>query len=79
MGHERSARGTAEEEFADFVFATQRRLRLRRSWCAAIGIAEDIVQTALTQVYPRWERIRPDEGPPGYVRRAVVNAAVPAD
>lgn len=70
-------RGTAEEEFADFVIAAQHRLRrVAFLVCGDWHRAEDIVQTALTQVYARWERIRPDEGPAGYARRAVVNAAI---
>jgi RNA polymerase sigma-70 factor (sigma-E family) len=38
--------------------------------------AEDIVQTALAQVYARWDRIRREDGPQGYAHRAVVNAAI---
>jgi RNA polymerase sigma-70 factor (sigma-E family) len=69
--------GTADEEFAAFVIATQHRLRrVAFLVCGDWHRAEDIVQTALTQVYARWERIRPAEGPVGYARRAVVNAAI---
>ncbi len=35
--------------------------------------AEDLLQTALTRAYLRWDRIDSDD-PEGYVRRAMVNA-----
>lgn len=37
--------------------------------------AEDLVQTALTRAYLRWDRIV-DEDPEGYVRRTMVNAHI---
>jgi RNA polymerase sigma-70 factor (sigma-E family) len=44
--------------------------------CGDRDRAEDVVQTALAQVYARWSNIRRDEGPHKYVHRAVVNAAI---
>ena len=49
----------------------------------AIGIAvsgsrheaEDLVQSALTSAFPRWERLRPEDAL-AYVRRSIVNANV---
>lgn len=37
--------------------------------------AEDLLQTALTRAYLRWDRIV-DEDPEGYVRRTMVNAHI---
>lgn len=66
-----------DAEFAAFVLSTQRRLRrVAYLVCGDWHRAEDIVQTALAQVYARWDRIRPEEGPEGYAHRAVVNAAI---
>lgn len=66
-----------DEDFAAFV----RGSRLR--WCRVAYLvcgdwhrAEDIVQTALAQVYARWSAIERREGQDSYVRRAVVNAAI---
>jgi len=71
MGQEHDA------EFAAFVHATRRRLcRLAYLVCGDRDRAEDVVQTALAQVYARWGNIRRDEGPHKYVHRAVVNAAI---
>jgi RNA polymerase sigma-70 factor (sigma-E family) len=36
--------------------------------------AEDLVQTALAKVWPRWDRIVAKGDPDGYVRRAVVTS-----
>ncbi|GAA0616179.1 SigE family RNA polymerase sigma factor [Sporichthya brevicatena] len=73
MGSERNA----EAEFAAFVLSTQRRLRrVAYLVCGDWHRAEDIVQTALAQVYARWDRIRREDGPEGYAHRAVVNAAI---
>jgi RNA polymerase sigma-70 factor (sigma-E family) len=66
-----------DAEFAAFVHATRRRLcRLAYLVCGDRDRAEDVVQTALAQVYARWGNIRRDEGPHKYVNRAVVNAAI---
>jgi RNA polymerase sigma-70 factor (sigma-E family) len=66
-----------DAEFAAFVHATRRGLcRLAYLVCGDRDRAEDVVQTALAQVYARWGNIRRDEGPHKYVHRAVVNAAI---
>ena len=67
----------AEAEFATFVLTSRRRLcRVAYLICGDVHRAEDVVQTALAQVYARWSRIRRDEGPERYAHRAVVNAAI---
>jgi RNA polymerase sigma-70 factor (sigma-E family) len=70
--------GPAQEaDFAAFVLAAQPRLR-RTAFliCGDWHHAEDIVQTALAQVYSRWARLSVAGDPGGYVHRAVVNAAI---
>lgn len=37
--------------------------------------AEDLVQTALTNVYPKWRRIRPEDAL-AYLRRSILNAHI---
>jgi RNA polymerase sigma-70 factor (sigma-E family) len=59
--------------FDDFVAARGQALQrtaylLTGDW----GLAEDLLQTALSRVYPRWSRIQLDD-PEGYVRKALVN------
>ncbi|MEO8889452.1 MAG: SigE family RNA polymerase sigma factor [Jatrophihabitantaceae bacterium] len=64
------------EEFADFV---------RANWTAMMRIAvavsgsrtegEDLVQSALTAAYPRWNQIRPEQAL-AYVRRSILNTHV---
>jgi RNA polymerase sigma-70 factor (sigma-E family) len=67
----------AEDEFVGFVLGSQVRLRrLAYLVCGDWHRAEDIVQTALAKMYVHWARIRRDEGPEPYARRAVVNAAI---
>ena len=76
MGSDQSA-SSADVEFAAFVLGAQRRLRrVAYLVCGDWHRAEDIVQTALAQVYARWDRIRREDGPEGYAHRAVVNAAI---
>jgi RNA polymerase sigma-70 factor (sigma-E family) len=66
-----------DSEFAASVLSSQRRLRrVAYLVCGDFHRAEDIVQTALAQVYARWDRIRREDGPEGYAHRAVVNAAI---
>jgi RNA polymerase sigma-70 factor (sigma-E family) len=63
--------------FAQFVEARERALQ-RAAW-ALTGdwtMAEDLVQTALAQSWPRWERIRRRDNPEVYVRRVMVNTWV---
>jgi RNA polymerase sigma-70 factor (sigma-E family) len=67
----------AEDEFVGFVLGSQVRLRrIAYLVCGDWHRAEDIVQTALAKMYVHWTRIRRDDGPDRYVRRAVVNAAI---
>lgn len=61
--------------FADYVAARQRHLLtgaflLTQDWAGA----EDLVQTALGQVFTRWDRVAGAGDPDAYVRRVVVNA-----
>lgn len=61
--------------FADYVAARQRHLLtgaflLTQDWARA----EDLVQTALGQVFTRWDRVARAGDPDAYVRRVVVNA-----
>jgi RNA polymerase sigma-70 factor (sigma-E family) len=75
VGQEQAHDG--DEEFAAFVLASRRRLcRVAYLVCGDWHRAEDIVQTALAQVYARWSRIRREDGPDRYAHRAVVNAAI---
>jgi len=77
VGPDRSDTSAADGEFAAFVLSSQRRLRrVAYLVCGDWHRAEDIVQTALAQVYSRWDRIRREDGPEGYVHRAVINAAI---
>lgn len=62
----------ADEDFTEFVRAySTRLLRFAEMLCGERHQAEDIVQHALMQCYPKWQRI--DGEPMAYVRRAVVN------
>ena len=62
------------EGFAQFVEARERALQ-RTAWLLTgdRGLAEDLVQTALVQAWPRWERIRRHDDPEVYIRRVMVN------
>ncbi|MCA1834759.1 MAG: SigE family RNA polymerase sigma factor [Actinobacteria bacterium] len=67
----------AEDEFIGFVLGSQVELRrLAYLVCGDWHRAEDVVQTALANLYVHWSRIRRDEGAGPYARRAVVNAAI---
>jgi RNA polymerase sigma-70 factor (sigma-E family) len=73
---ERASDAAVRRDFEAFV---------REHWSAlmAIGVAvtggrseaEDVVQTALTNAYPRWRRIRRDQAL-AYVRRSILNAHI---
>lgn len=77
MGTDQRTGAGLDDEFAAFVLSAQRRLRrVAYLVCGDWHRAEDIVQTALAQVYARWDRIRREDGPEGYAHRAVVNAAI---
>ncbi|CAM5621004.1 DNA-directed RNA polymerase sigma-70 factor [Streptomyces spiroverticillatus] len=64
--------GTRDDGFEEFVAATGPRL-LRMAWLLTgdAHLAEDLVQTALAKVWPKWHRIR-DEHPEAYLRRTLV-------
>lgn len=60
--------------FRDYVAARQRALlRTARMLTGNQHTAEDLVQTALERVWPRWSRIVRDGDPDAYVRRVMVN------
>lgn len=61
-------------EFAEFVAAREAALQ-RTAWLLTgdWGLAQDLVQTALARVWPRWERITRRDDPEIYVRRAMLN------
>jgi RNA polymerase sigma-70 factor (sigma-E family) len=64
------------EEFADFVHANFSSLMTIAVAVSGSRVeAEDLVQTALTNAYPRWHKIRPDQAL-AYLRRSIVNAHV---
>lgn len=64
------------EQFADFVHANFSSLMTIAVAVSGSRVeAEDLVQTALTNAYPRWHRIRPDQAV-AYLRRSIVNAHV---
>jgi RNA polymerase sigma-70 factor (sigma-E family) len=61
------------QSFADYVSARGSALQrtaylLTGDWAAA----EDLVQTALTRVYPRWSHVEAD-GADAYLRKVIVN------
>jgi RNA polymerase sigma-70 factor (sigma-E family) len=69
--------GRDDEEFEEFVVA--RSGQLRRVAFLVVGDwqhAEDVVQTALANLYVAWPRVRRREAVDAYARRAVVNAAI---
>ncbi|MFF2043453.1 SigE family RNA polymerase sigma factor [Kitasatospora sp. NPDC058170] len=66
----------ATPDFEEFVAARSPRL-LRMAWLLTGDphLAEDLLQTALAKVWPRWEKIAIDR-PEAYVRRVLVNSHV---
>lgn len=65
---------TNADEFTAFVHGHGRRLqRFGYLLTGDVAAAEDLVQSALLQVLPRWERIENREGVEAYVRRVMVN------
>ncbi|MGW6460839.1 SigE family RNA polymerase sigma factor [Streptomyces sp. NPDC055078] len=60
-------------DFEAFVAARGPRL-LRMAWLLTgdAHLAEDLLQTVLAKVWPKWRRIAPDH-PEAYIRRAMVN------
>ncbi|MFE0631452.1 SigE family RNA polymerase sigma factor [Streptomyces sp. NPDC058864] len=65
----------AETDFEEFVAARGPRL-LRVAWLLTgdTHLAEDLLQTVLAKVWPKWRGIS-GENPEAYVRRALVNTA----
>lgn len=61
--------------FEEFVAARGPRL-LRVAWLLTgdAHLAEDLLQTVLAKVWPKWHRIA-DENPEAYVRKALVNTS----
>ncbi|MFJ8431598.1 SigE family RNA polymerase sigma factor [Kitasatospora sp. NPDC094019] len=66
----------ARPDFEEFVAARSPRL-LRMAWLLTGDpyLAEDLLQTALAKVWPRWEQVAIDR-PEAYVRRVLVNSHV---
>ncbi|GAB2584860.1 SigE family RNA polymerase sigma factor [Streptomyces capparidis] len=64
---------SAAPDFDEFVTARGPRL-LRVAWLLTgdAHLAEDLLQTVLAKVWPKWRRIAQDS-PEAYVRRALVN------
>lgn len=64
-------------EFRAFVLRSQRHL-MQTAWLLTgdWGSAEDLVQSALSRTWSRWDRIREMEGPDAYVRRMMVNKSI---
>jgi RNA polymerase sigma-70 factor (sigma-E family) len=66
-----------DEQYVDFVNASQQ--RLRRSAYLLTGdwqLAADVTQEALLRVYVAWPRLERAGGLPTYARRALVSAAI---
>ncbi|GAA2823790.1 SigE family RNA polymerase sigma factor [Kitasatospora sp. CM 4170] len=66
----------ANTDFEEFVAARSPRL-LRMAWLLTgdAHLAEDLLQTALAKVWPKWDKIAIDR-PEAYVRRVLVNSHV---
>jgi RNA polymerase sigma-70 factor (sigma-E family) len=64
---------TADDDFTRFVAERSARL-LRTAWLLTgdAGRAEDLLQTALAVVWPKWKRIVDGGHPEAYVRRVLV-------
>lgn len=70
----RQARDRRDADFVEFVEARRARLfRTAYLLCGDPHRAEDIVQTTLAKLYPRWGRVRRLGSVDAYVRRMVVN------
>ena len=71
--HGRTAQDPPDDEFTRFVVSRWRSLAHTAYLLTGdFHEAEDLVQTTLARVYPRWRRIR-QESAEQYVRRALVN------
>lgn len=59
--------------FDEFVAARFTALtRLAFLLCGDLHLAEDLVQSALSKVYPRWEKFGPNDNVEGYVRKVII-------
>lgn len=66
---------SAAAEFSEFAHSRWARLvRLAYGITGDRGLAEDLAQTALTNAYASWPRVRRAEDPDAYLRRIVLNA-----
>jgi RNA polymerase sigma-70 factor (sigma-E family) len=63
------------EGFAEFVATRQKALQ-RDAWLLTgdWSSAEDLVQSTLAKVWPRWDNVRRANNADAYVRRALVNS-----
>jgi RNA polymerase sigma-70 factor (sigma-E family) len=69
---------TQPPEFADFVQQRSRAM-LRAAWLLTAGdwaLAEDLVQTALSEVWRHWGRVAEMEAPDAYAHKVMVNVFV---
>lgn len=75
MGKMSAARGDGREaDFTAYVHARQEALlRFAFLVTADAEAAKDLVQSALTKAFLRWDRISTLEAPDAYVRRIIVN------
>jgi RNA polymerase sigma-70 factor (sigma-E family) len=67
-----------EDEFRAYVVESRPRL-VRTATLLTAGdahLAEDLVQTTLTNLFLAWPRIRKADGPDAYARRTLVNALI---
>lgn len=70
--------GDRDAEFGEYVDS---RLALMRRTAFLLGggdwhAAEDLVQTALTKLYPAWPRLRQDGAVDAYVRKVLVRTVI---
>jgi DNA-directed RNA polymerase specialized sigma24 family protein len=69
---------TRDAEYAEFVTARQTDLRrLAYVVCGDWGLADDLLRSALTQVYVAWPRLRRDGTEEVCARRVIVRASAP--
>jgi RNA polymerase sigma-70 factor (ECF subfamily) len=65
-----------DDDFRDFVARRQRALlRTARLLTGSWAGAEDLVQSTLVRVWPRWHRLAGQPGAEAYARRVMVNLA----
>ncbi|WP_232679892.1 SigE family RNA polymerase sigma factor [Nocardioides sp. R-C-SC26] len=75
--HLRRRRSRDYADFADFVAARQHALhRAAYLMVGDVGLAEDLVQEALTKTYQAWPRLRSKGNPETYVRTAITTTAI---